>query len=812
MGDGEIALASRATHGTYLSTVKEADFAFIAIGAQWQAEVPAGTSLRIELRARAKGDDWSAWREVELGDVNYKANESYSELVFLTGRYLQYRLILTSDEPGRSPVLRSLTLTYIDSRDGPTTAEAFAAAQAIPERPIIISRAQWGANEEWMTEPPEYCPPLKFIIHHTGYVPSDLDSAAVVRAIYYYHAVVRGFGDIGYNFLIDQQGNIFEGRYGGPGVIGMHAGDYNRGSIGVAILGDYDKDCLPQAAQISLVELLAWKGNDHFIHPLESGFFVDKILPNIMGHRDCRPTACPGDNLYALLPQIREQVMERMLAIPPNVAIASPSDNASVSSVTTISATVSPAVSQVDFRLDEALVISDTIPPFLWKWNTTQEVTNCLPKEEKGQLMQGGGETIRQVTGTHSIGAVASTAIGLTASDEITVTVDNTPPTGSLSAPAFVNTTTVTLTVSATDADRMQFSNGWLWEGEELYREEVGDVPVGRPVSDTAALNGSAIFGEAGVDPAGTWFGPYFCELPTGRDYRVYFRLKAADNITTSEVAVLDVVDSQGQRLYARLRLQGLDFAAPNRYQELYLDFSYDDKGSTCQDPEIKDGLEFRTAFKGVVDLYLDRILVCTAPQDYAPDVLWQLPPGEGTKEVGVRYLDAAGNVSPVYTATVVIDMTPPQWLEGSWEGAQVRDVLSGLRVDSAEYALSQDGGISWSEWRAAACTGVEGTTQTETVTADIQSSLSGGVLAPFGETVTAEVTGATHLRFRIADRAGNVSESPIYAVPATPTPTFTPTATPTITPTATPTITPTVTPTETPGDYRLYLPLIRRH
>jgi len=566
VGDGEITLSPYKTSGTYTSVAKEADFAFIAIGAKWQAEVPAGTGLRIELRASADGEDWSAWQEVEPSDAQRdEYDEGYSELAFLTGRYLQYRLILTSDGPGRSPSLQSLTLAYIDSRDGPTTAEAAARARAMAAlgEPIIISRAQWGANEEWMTWPPEYCSPRVFIIHHTGDISSDLDSATIVRAIYYYHAVVRGWGDIGYNFLIDQQGSIFEGRYGGPGVVGGHAQRYNWGSIGVAVLGNYEEAYLPEAAQASLVELLAWKGNRHFIHPLESRFFIDKYLPNIMGHRDCLPTECPGENLYVLLSQIRQQVMGRMLAIPPNVAIASPSDNAFISSVTTISATVSPAVSQVDFHLDGALAISDSVPPFVWKWNTTQEVTNCLPKKEKEQLMQRGGETIRQVTGSHRIGAVASTAIGLTASNEITVTVDNIPPAGSLGALAFVNTTTVTLTISAADADRMQFSNGWLWEGEELYREKVNGVHVGRPISDTAALNGSAMFGEAGVDPAGTWFGPYFCGLPTGRDYRAYFRLKASDNAIADEVAALDVVDGQGRRLYARLPLQGLDFAAP---------------------------------------------------------------------------------------------------------------------------------------------------------------------------------------------------------------------------------------------------------
>ena len=93
---------------------------------------------------------------------------------------------------------------------------------------------------------PEYVPVKKIIVHHTVTSNSDPDPAATVRSIYYYHAVSLGWGDIGYNFLIDRQGRIYEGRYGGNAVVGGHALTWNYGSVGIAALGNYEEGILPR--------------------------------------------------------------------------------------------------------------------------------------------------------------------------------------------------------------------------------------------------------------------------------------------------------------------------------------------------------------------------------------------------------------------------------------------------------------------------------------------------------------------------------------------------------------------------------------
>src|SRR6266513_1044157 len=125
--------------------------------------------------------------------------------------------------------------------------------------PGIISRAAWGADESWRTYAsgcngqPDYADTVRYsVLHHTdtsnSYNPSD--SAAIVRGIYQFHTHTNGWCDIGYNFLVDRYGQVFEGRAGGIGnpVIGAHAGGFNTQSTGVAIIGEFQDAGVPGPA------------------------------------------------------------------------------------------------------------------------------------------------------------------------------------------------------------------------------------------------------------------------------------------------------------------------------------------------------------------------------------------------------------------------------------------------------------------------------------------------------------------------------------------------------------------------------------
>jgi hypothetical protein len=149
-----------------------------------------------------------------------------------------------------------------------------------------------------------------------------------IRAIYYYHAVTQRWGDIGYNFLIDKFGNIYEGRYSrdyagvspsgddvnGNGVTGAHTSGWNSGTVGVAMLGAFTDQDVTAAARSSLEAFLAWEASRNGIDPQATELFINPVssagitTPNIAGHRDYNATECPGATLYATLPALRSTV------------------------------------------------------------------------------------------------------------------------------------------------------------------------------------------------------------------------------------------------------------------------------------------------------------------------------------------------------------------------------------------------------------------------------------------------------------------------------------------------------------------------
>ena len=220
--DGALRLAPNADTGTYLSPEVTAEFQFNALAARWAADLPIGSVVQVELRARTSEEGWSAW--IPLNNVEWIPNQDEyaveTPLMVSEGEQFQYRLTMTavagSSGPARSPTLHRMTITFLDTSFGPTTTEAQFYIQTVPptsqgvSRPVVISRAGWGANEDYRTWEPEVRPGRKIVIHHTV-TPNDYDpdkATEWVRAIYSYHAVTLGWGDIGYNYLVDQYGNI----------------------------------------------------------------------------------------------------------------------------------------------------------------------------------------------------------------------------------------------------------------------------------------------------------------------------------------------------------------------------------------------------------------------------------------------------------------------------------------------------------------------------------------------------------------------------------------------------------------------------
>src|SRR5436309_1872382 len=127
--------------------------------------------------------------------------------------------------------------------------------------------------------PPTYASTLQLaVVHHTVTTNdySCADSASIVRGIETYHVKANGWNDIGYNFLVDRCGNVFEGRYGGVdrNVVGAHSQGFNTGTVGVALLGTYQTVAPTAAQRQALVNLLAWRLDVAHVDPLSLVAYV----------------------------------------------------------------------------------------------------------------------------------------------------------------------------------------------------------------------------------------------------------------------------------------------------------------------------------------------------------------------------------------------------------------------------------------------------------------------------------------------------------------------------------------------------------
>jgi hypothetical protein len=334
--------------GGYLSPVTAAPRPFTHMLLRWEAAIPLSATLELEVRASLDGTSWSEWGHVEENADLWTPEDGpdlrwSSEIYAGEGAsFWQVRATPAPGPDGATPALRRITVATVDARFGP----AEPGPDVLPElvgpdgaallaRPAVVSRTAWGSPDgQGSRATPAYRAVRHMVVHHTA----DSNSLAAgqrwadrVRAIWSFHTNTRGWGDIGYNFLIDPNGVIYEGRAGGDDAVAFHD-TANYGSLGVAMIGTYAAGPPPAAAVDSLVNLLAWKADQKDIDPLGSAFYYGcsisqycspfasgAIVPNLSGHRTVTPghTTCPGDALFALIPQIRQRVRERLAGAPP---------------------------------------------------------------------------------------------------------------------------------------------------------------------------------------------------------------------------------------------------------------------------------------------------------------------------------------------------------------------------------------------------------------------------------------------------------------------------------------------------------------
>lgn len=336
---GNLGLAARGdTHSRATASLIKRGVRFDVAGVTFTGRAPTG--LLVEARTHSPGG-WGRWVELGLdGDgpdpLSKESRGAMSGTAPLAAAGSDGIQVRASSPSGALPSGLSATLTdggvsRADADLPKPNADPFgvpsvsrsgsAKAATAVSAPSIITRAQWGADESLRPCTPTTLRGFKAgVVHHTvnsnTYSPSQ--AAALMRGIYAYHTRNLGWCDIGYNFLVDRFGRIYEGRKGGiTGFIqGAQAQGFNSETFGVSVIGDHRSLRFGTATLDAVTRVVRWQAS-------RSGFIPSKNVtltsqgsdkyPNgvrivkarVIGHRDLNLTECPGNAAYLQVATIR---------------------------------------------------------------------------------------------------------------------------------------------------------------------------------------------------------------------------------------------------------------------------------------------------------------------------------------------------------------------------------------------------------------------------------------------------------------------------------------------------------------------------
>ncbi|MFK7936824.1 MAG: N-acetylmuramoyl-L-alanine amidase [Saprospiraceae bacterium] len=285
---------------------------FLAYSLNWDDNADNET---IEIRFSADRENWTAWTTIDKDShADRTDGKAVSQLQFAdkTMHYAQLRTENLATEnvdlrlysPGKSTAQQPRKSDLVTSRECPT------------RFPDLLERDQWcpdGSCPENSIDPASTVP-THLIIHHSAGPNGASDWAAVVRSFWDFHVNTNGWSDIGYNYLVDPDGKLYEGR--GNNVLGAHFCGKNRRTMGVCVIGDFTNIKPTEEARSMLTKILAWKACDRNIEPIGASMHnpYNEVQWNIAGHRDGCATACPGDLFYPDIPEVRQDVVDYIAA------------------------------------------------------------------------------------------------------------------------------------------------------------------------------------------------------------------------------------------------------------------------------------------------------------------------------------------------------------------------------------------------------------------------------------------------------------------------------------------------------------------
>lgn len=287
---------------------------------------PPTAGLMVQARTHTVAG-WSGWVELGLDDDGPDADSSEGRRARagtapLAAAGSDGMDVRVSSRSGAVP--RGLVVNLVDGGRSPADASTGSAARSLGGSvpgPSVITRAGWGADESQRNCTPDRLAGFKAaVVHHTvnsnSY--STSQAASLVRGIYAYHTRSLKWCDVGYQFLVDRFGRVYEGRKGSTTgfIVGAQSGGFNDDTFGVSVIGDFTNVPFPSAVTSAVSRVVAWQADRSAFDPAASvtltsagstryapGVLVTK--PRVMGHRDLSLTECPGADAYPQVPSIR---------------------------------------------------------------------------------------------------------------------------------------------------------------------------------------------------------------------------------------------------------------------------------------------------------------------------------------------------------------------------------------------------------------------------------------------------------------------------------------------------------------------------
>ena len=255
----------------------------------------------VEIRTYARGN-WSSWSPVkEDPHKMYDEIAGFSELIFVENDISRVAIRIGS--------LAVSLKGYIDIYNPKRRLESSANTIVIRtdcDTPAIMTREQWCPDGSctWGAERIKTTV-THFIVHHSAGPNNSLNWDAVVRSIWHFHVVTRGWDDIGYNWLISPDGIVYEGR--GKGILGAHFCAQNGGTSGICLMGSFEEVSPKEEAVSQLIRFLTMRAPEWGISLSDRVFHAASrlTLPVVSGHRDGCNTTCPGDKLYDRMDEIK---------------------------------------------------------------------------------------------------------------------------------------------------------------------------------------------------------------------------------------------------------------------------------------------------------------------------------------------------------------------------------------------------------------------------------------------------------------------------------------------------------------------------